>query len=198
MAHLIESKTLTLLSVVFVLPLLAIACRDFDDRAGSSGLTTPPIIVAEGIWEGDWTTLVGSGDAGSVAFVIDQDDNGVLSGCSCWTGSACWDDGLFTGSVETGSLNATTVLEILRDPLGTVPRIGTTVTNGNLDIIGDLLTGSFAVVRDDARRCTDAIRRTGDEGTLRMTRTAIEVDAVDVCADLALEAACSDFVLPTD
>lgn len=191
MAHLIESKTRTLLGVVFVLLLMVVACRDFDDRTGSSGLTPPPLIVAEGIWEGDYTTLVGSGDSGTVTFVIDQDDDGTLSGCSCWTGSACWDDGLFSGGVSGGEVRAATVLEILRDPVGTSPRLPATVVSGRLNIIADLLTGSYSVVRDDSRRCVDDIARTGDQGTLRLTRTTLEVDAVTVCTELAARADCA-------
>lgn len=203
MTTLIQSKTRTLLSVVFVLPLLvAVACRDFDDRAGSSGLTPPPIIEAEGIWQGDWTTLIGTGDAGQVTFVVDQDDDGILSGCSCYTGSACWDDGFFTGSIVGGEFRAAVVMEVVRDP-NTIPfadrRFGILVS-GRLNIIGNLLTGSFAVVRDDARYCSDGISRAEDEGTLRLRRTVVEVDALAVCAGLRDEglATCSDFVLPTE
>lgn len=204
MFSLIQSKTGTLLSVVFVLPLLvAVACRDFDDRTGSSGLTPPPIILAEGIWEGDWTTLVGTGDAGLVTFVIDQDPDGILSGCSCWTGSACWDDGQFSGTVSGGEFRAAVVMEVLKDPNTIFPaanRRDGIVVAGRLNIIGDLLTGSFSVNRDDERYCSDSISRDGDEGTLRLTRTLVDVDGAAVCLGLRDDGLlqCSDFVLPTE
>jgi hypothetical protein len=182
MAHLTESKTIALLSVVFVLPLLVLACRDFDDRAGSSGLTPTTELSAAGVWEGDYNTLIGVGDSGEVTFVIEQDSDGTLSGCSCWTKANCWDDGLFSGSVKGNKVQAATVLDVLRDPVGATPRRGRTRVIGKIDIIGDSMSGSFEVTRDDARRCSDNVARTGDQGTLLdMRRVASDVDVAGIC-----------------
>ena len=141
-------------------------------------------------------TLVGGSDSGQVTFVVSQDDFGVLSGCSCWTGSACWDDGLFSGAVSDGSISGATIMELLRDPIGTVPRLPATVVNGRMDLIGNLLIGAFTVQRDDSRRCTDDVAREGDEGSIRLERTSTQNFAVEICTVMAAEANCSDFVLP--
>ncbi|HIM02465.1 MAG TPA: hypothetical protein EYG46_15895, partial [Myxococcales bacterium] len=121
MAHLTESKTIALLSVVFVLPLLVLACRDFNDRAGSSGLTPTIELSAAGVWEGEYNGSIGVGDSGKVTFVIEQDPDGTLSGCSCWTKAACWDEGLFTGSVKGDKVETATILDVLRDPVEQAP-----------------------------------------------------------------------------
>ena len=183
MAHLTESKTNALLSVVFVLPLLVLACRDFDDRAGSSGLTPTLELSAAGVWEGDYNTLIGVGDSGEVTFVIEQDSDGTLSGCSCWTKAACWDEGLFTGSVKGDKVAQATILDVPKTPFGQVPSFLRTVVSGKIDIIGDSMSGSFEVTRDDARRCSDNVARTGDQGTLLdMRRVASDVDVAGICA----------------
>jgi hypothetical protein len=183
MAHLTESKTIALLSVVFVLPLLVLACRDFDDRAGSSGLTPTIELSAAGVWEGEYKTLIGVGDSGEVTFVIEQDSDGTLSGCSCWTKAACWDDGLFSGAVKGDEVIAARIMGLLRPPPGQVPRFGPTRVTGKIEIIADTMAGSFEVTRDDVRRCTDNIPRTGDEGILvGMKRVESDVDVAGICA----------------
>jgi len=190
------------LTLILLLPLVAVACRDFEDRTGSSGLANGPKVVMAGTWEGQWSTLVGSGDAGKVTFVIEQDEDNNLFGCSCWTGSACWDDGRFSGLIKGSSL-LPIVLEVLRDPQGTVPRLGLTRVTSRLDVIGDLLTGTIEVRNDDARRCSDNIARRGDEGTLQVTRTDVRnldlfdldvegLDGLDLCDQLALRMTCSE------
>jgi hypothetical protein len=184
MAHLTESKTIALLSVVFVLPLLVLACRDFDDRAGSSGLTPTIELLAAGVWEGEYKTLIGVGDSGEVTFVIEQDSDGTLSGCSCWTKAACWDDGPFTGSVKGDKVVTARLLGLPRTnfPDGTREFIPTRVT-GSIDIIADTMTGFFEVTRDDERRCPDNVARTGDQGTLiGMKRVESDVDVAGICA----------------
>ena len=178
------------LTLILLLPLVALACRDFDDREGSSGLVTGPAVNLEGTWAGQWTTLVGSGDAGTVSFVIEQDEDNNIFGCSCWSGSACWDDGRFSGLVSGATSDPTTVLELLRDPPGNPPRLGQVKVVSKLDVIGDLLTGTFEVTRDDARRCSDSIARTGDEGTLELNRTTGAVDIDATCDALALRMNC--------
>ena len=85
----LEHRMRSSLTLIFLLPLIALACRDYDDRAGSSGLVPPPKVNVAGTWEGEWVTLVGSGDAGTVTLIIDQDEDANIFGCSCWTGSAC-------------------------------------------------------------------------------------------------------------
>ena len=187
MAHLTESKTIALLSVVFVLPLLVLACRDFDDRAGSSGLTPTTELSAAGVWEGQYKTLIGVGDSGDVTFVIEQDSDGTLSGCSCWTKAACWEDGLFNGSVKGDKVQTARMLTVLRDPVGTFPRLSPTRVTGSIDIIGNTMTGFFEVTLDDSRRCSDdntEPARTGDQGTLvDMRRVESDVDVAGICAN---------------
>lgn len=156
-----------------------------------------------GTWEGQWSTLVGSGDAGKVTFVIEQDEDNNLFGCSCWTGSACWDDGRFSGLIKGSSLPFPMVLELLTDPRGTDPRLGPTRVSSRLDVIGDLLAGTFEVESDDARRCSDNIAGKGDEGTLQLTRTDVRnldlfdldvqgLGGLDLCDQLALRMTCSE------
>jgi hypothetical protein len=182
MAHLTESKTIALLSVVFVLPLLVLACRDFDDRAGSSGLTPTIELLAAGVWEGEYKTLIGVGDSGEVTFVIEQDSDGTLSGCSCWTKAACWDEGLFTGSVKGDKVETSLILTVPVTVVDTPRRRPTRVT-GSIDIIGNTMTGFFRVTRDDERRCSDNVARTGDQGTLiGMKRVESDVDVAGICA----------------
>lgn len=178
----------------FLLLALGLGCRDYDDRAGSSGLAKGPKVSAAGIWKGEWATLVGSGDVGQVVYVVDQDADGNLNGCSCWTGSACWDDGDFTGLLNGSKLENPAIMTLIRPPPGTFPRFSQTVVTGTLDIIGDLMTGSFEVRRDDERRCTDLIGRTGDEGTTELIRTDREgsFDAFEVCDRIAALANCFD------
>jgi hypothetical protein len=184
MAHLTESKTIALLSVVFVLPLLVLACRDFSDRAGSSGLTPTLELSAAGVWEGKYETQIGVGDSGDVTFVIGQDSDGTLFGCSCWTKAACWDDGRLDGSVKGDEVQNVKILDLPPTPFGQVPRFkATRVNSRNVDIIGDTMAGSFEVTRDDVERCLDNIPRTGDQGELLdMRRVASDVDVAEICA----------------
>ena len=183
MAHLTESKTIALLSVVFVLPLLVLACRDFDDRAGSSGLTPTLELSAAGVWEGKYETQIGVGDSGDVTFVIGQDSDGTLFGCSCWTKAACWDDGRLDGSVKGNEVQNVKILDLPPTPFGQVPSFkATRVNSRNIDIIGDTMTGSFQVARDDVERCLDNIPRTGDQGQLvDMRRIPSDVDVDAIC-----------------
>jgi hypothetical protein len=190
MSRMFEHKIHVWLTLILSLPLVALACRDFDDRTGSSGLVNGPAVSLAGTWEGQWTTLVGSGDAGTVSFVVDQDEDDNLFGCSCWSGSACWDDGRFSGLVTGATSDPTTVLELLRDPQGTVPRLRLAKVVAKLDIIGDLVTGTFKVTTDDSRRCSDNIARVGDEGTLELNRSSPPVDVDAACDALAQRINC--------
>ena len=191
MAHLTESKTIALLSVVFVLPLLVLACRDFSDRAGSSGLTPTTDLSAAGVWEGQYTTLIGEGDAGDVTLVIKQDSDGSLSGCSCWTQAACWDDGPFVGSVKNGRVQTATMLDIR-----SVTRL-----IGTIEIIGNTMEGGFEVALAEAANCSDLIQGDPGQGTLLgMQRVAADVDVEAICNEILDDDVnpCSDFVIPLD
>jgi hypothetical protein len=191
MAHLTESKTIALLSVVFVLPLLVLACRDFGDRTGSSGLTPTTDLSAAGVWEGQYTTLIGEGDAGDVTLVIKQDSDGSLSGCSCWTQAACWDDGPFVGSVKNGRVQTATMLDIRR-----VTRL-----IGTIEIIGNTMEGGFEVALAEAANCSDLIQGDPGQGTLLgMQRVAADVDVEAICNEILDDDVnpCSDFVIPLD
>lgn len=178
----------------FLLLALGLGCRDYDDRAGSSGLAKGPKVSAAGIWKGEWASLVGSGDVGQVMYIVDEDADGNLNGCSCWTGSACWDDGLFSGLLVDARLENPAVMELLRSPPGSDPRFKATVVTATLDIIGDQMTGSYEVRRDDDRRCTDLIARKGDEGTTELVRTDREgdFDTIGICDRIAVLANCFD------
>jgi hypothetical protein len=202
MAQLIESKTFTLLSAVFVLPLLVLACRDFDDRSGSSGLTPTNEAVAAGLWVGNYNTQIGVGDAGEVTFVIEQEPDGILSGCSCWTNAACWADGEFRGAVKEDKVVSATLLNVLRDPVGTRPRRSATRIPGEIDITGNLMTANFEVATDDARRCTDSIARTGDQGLVSLRRVELDVDVLGTCAAITAQVEgvgdCSEFIRSLD
>jgi hypothetical protein len=202
MAHLIESKTVALLSVVFVLPLLVLACRDFDDRTGSSGLTPTAEAFAAGVWVGDYNTQIGVGDAGEVTFLIEQDPDGTLSGCSCWTNAACWDDGLFLGLAKGDQVVSSTLLNVLADPVGSNPRRDATTISGNIDINVNAMTGTFLVANDDAQRCTDGIARKDDQGTVALRRVESLLDVVETCAAIAAQVQadgdCSDFISSLD
>jgi len=198
MAHLIESKTVALLSVVFVLPLLVLACRDFDDRTGSSGLTPTAEAFAAGVWVGDYNTQIGVGDAGEVTFLIEQDPDGTLSGCSCWTNAACWDDGLFLGLVRGDQVVSSTLLNVLADPVGSIPRLNGTTISGNIDINGNAMTGTFLVANDDARRCSDLVTRRGDAGIVTLQRVESLLDVAGTCSEIAAQVQadgdCSEFI----
>jgi hypothetical protein len=190
MPRMVKHKVRVWLTLVFLLPVAAVACRDFEDRAGSSGLAPPPKVNLAGVWQGDWTTVNRTGDSGEITFLLDQDDDDNVFGCSCWTGSACWDDGGFFGIAQRPTLNLA-ILDILRDPATTSPRLAGIRVNSRLNIVGELLAGTFTVVFDDARRCTDSTARTGDEGTLELRREATGIDVATVCAELALRADCA-------
>jgi len=192
MAHLTESKTIALLSVVFVLPLLVLACSDFDDRAGSSGLTPTLDLSAAGVWKGEYTGLNPAGDSGGLTLVIEQEDDGTLFGCSCWTQAACWDDGPLSGSVKGGIVQQATMLNVLRQ----------TQINGDIEISGNKMTGVFEVVLAKEDNCSDRIDRVGAVGTLLgMQRVPADVDVLATCddrRDYDPNLNCADFVIPLD
>jgi hypothetical protein len=187
----VEQKMRVWLPLIVLLPLMAMACRDFEDRTGSSGLVNGPEVNAGGTWSGNWTTQVGSGDSGEVHFILQQDKDNNVFGCSCWTGSPCWDNGGYSGIVN-GSSILPVVMEVLRDPPGVSPRLGVIRVTGKLDVVGDLMTGTFDVVSADPRRCDDQIARAGDQGTLDVNRNLGSVDVDFVCAEMQAAANCID------
>jgi len=180
MADVNQAKFYSVL-LLFLMPLALLACQDFEDRAGSSGLAGGPDVDVTGTWTGDWNTLVGSPDAGTVRFEIEQEDDGTVFGRSFWTGSPCWDDGrgaedgmgeTFNGRIEGQLMENPIVVEIARDPPGTAPRLGLVRVTARLEIIADLMVGSFVVPVDDVagRRCTDGVSRRFDSGSIELRR----------------------------
>ena len=181
--------------LIALLPLVALACRDFEDRTGSSGLVVGPVVSAAGVWEGSWTTQIGSGDFGGVVFIVEQDNDNNLFGCSCWTGTTCWDVGGFRGTIE-GSSFLPVVMEVLKEPLPD-PRLGVVRLTAKLDVIGDRLAGTFDVVVADPDRCDDKVSRAGDEGTLDLVRNPMSVDVESTCQALK-DLSDADLLTPAD
>lgn len=180
--------------VILTLSLLAVAmlsCRSFQDRAGSSGAAEGPELDVSGTWTGTWAVTQGIADSGNVTFDIEQDDEGNVFGFSEWTGSPCWsfrepdfvavppdpndpDDANFRAVLDGDTMQSAVVMEFPRDPQGTSPRRAAYRLSGDLEVSGDTMSGTFALVAEgtntNTTRCDDELSRRGDRGVLQLER----------------------------
>ncbi len=174
-----RTKIISLLPI-FLLAVLSLSCRAYDDRpgSGSSGLVKDPAIDLTGDWAGTWDTEAGFPlDSGTVNMTIDQDDLGALTGTSTWTwvgDEDCWTSSdMKSGVLEGTSVTKFVIVELLASNasgLGGVTVVANFTVNS--DETGDEITGTFLVTTftDSTTRCSPAITRLTNSGSISLRR----------------------------
>lgn len=174
-----RTKFISLLPI-FLLAVLSLSCRAYDDRpgSGSSGLVKDPAIDLTGGWVGTWNTEDGFPlDSGTVEMTINQDDVGALTGTSDWTwtgGENCWE----SSGMRAGKLNGTSVTKFLIVALvgSEASGFGDVTIAANFTVItdetGDEITGTFQVktFTDSTGRCMPPITRLNNSGSISLRR----------------------------
>ncbi len=193
MPRMTKSNLRTLFISLGLLLAVVVGCRDFDDRAGSSGFAEITTADASGTWAGDWLTVGGArdGEGGTLTMVVEQESEGKWSGTSTWDGTGdgypaapvpCWPQGAVAGVVVGTELVAGQALSVPADAAGTKnckrwrngslidTRCGKVTVFTDLTIVGNSMSGTFLVDTDNGNRCNPWKSRDEDVGARDLTR----------------------------
>ena len=145
-----------------LMTLLAVAfgCGE-SGVSGSSGLNPIPPIDTTGTWSGTW---VGNNGSGPIEFTLVQTDpaeegTSDVMGTATFTGfrdgsvaEDCFSSGSFVGKifVDTGGITVDGI-SILNTPQDTPNGILEIQLDGELQVLGNLMTGSYVVTKGQPR-----------------------------------------------